>query len=277
MALIPKIFILLIVGITTFCIRCDSKEIDMSDAIFNDPGIIDTIYHSASEKKSEILYKELEAAFEQSSEKSIKQFFAKWNESSTPNTIAFIEQNETIKTVFEIYKDLYTIPNLSTIFGIYKDSLIDSQYIIIQNRIRFKKAGDNTQYPHNFNEPIYSDNGWIYINNFRPSLNISDTQILYLTDDYDHALSEFLNPSGFYDGYKRAAFIDPYVSISHIDGRPRFSAGAIIKIYSIILGTETETAKIEFNCGGGMMGGEAVIHKKAGKWTITKSEITRMK
>ena len=56
---------------------------------------------------AELLNDKFESVFKQVSTETLGQVFLEWNEKVRPNTTEFIEQNDTIKAVFEVYKEFY--------------------------------------------------------------------------------------------------------------------------------------------------------------------------
>jgi hypothetical protein len=111
------------------------------------------------------------------------------------------------------------------------------------------------------------------INDFRPQLNLTKNQVLYLLPKYEKALNCFLGTEANDDNWERYKFIRPQIPILighwgwywHIATHPEVS--------SIYLDTDKTTAKVKYRLGYG--GGEAILEKnKNNKWIITNIKET---
>jgi len=55
----------------------------------------------------EQILQHIELKFEEKDTHALNEFFDEWNTSITPNSIEFINQNDTIKAVYDILKEVY--------------------------------------------------------------------------------------------------------------------------------------------------------------------------
>jgi hypothetical protein len=215
------------------------------------------------------LYSKLENAFQSSSIADLEQFFAEWNKSVSPNTVEFIKQNDFIEAIYGVYKEFYE-PLDTTKLGGWWGKNSNCKYVAVQNKIYYGIVEDSLLESPYIDYPYILDS----INNFRPPINLTKEQILYLLPEYEQALNKFLgNPSiPRYDIDERYAFIRPFIPIliGHWGNYWHIATHPVIDL--VLLGTSKATAKVLFRVG--YIGGEAILKKEANEWTIVESRWT---
>ena len=216
---------------------------------------------------SEGLYEKLETAFQLSSTKQLDQFFIDWNTSVSSNIADSIEQDDITKTIYEIYRELYSPLDLTRI-GNWKwgnSSNSNSKYFMVQNRIYYavveKELLDSLHYKETYNS----------INDFRPPLNLPKNKILYLLPKYEEALNKFLGTEETEDNKKRHEFVRPCIPILYSHWGWYWRLATPPEISFILLSTDKTAAKVVFNIA--FNGGEATLEKNGNMWVVTKSEI----
>jgi len=224
-----------------------------------------------------------EFAFKQSSTDTLKQIFNDWNKTIKPNTTAFIEQNDTIKAVFEAFREFYKPLNLLKLGNWEWGNKLnaDSKYVVVQNNISYAiMPADSSK---NFE---WRTSGYESIDNFRPPVNLDSKKVLYLTEAYDTALNQFLGaestkmgepnimnpsrPAG--ESEKRYEMIRPFIPIlhGHWGGYWHLETHPLVSI--ILLNKDLTIAKFDFRVG--YQGGEATLIKSANGWKIKESKTT---
>jgi hypothetical protein len=231
-------------------------------------------YSCNKENTTEInseLYAKLENAFQLSSITDLEQFFTDWNKSVSPNTIEFIKQNDFIETIYEVYKEFYKPLDLMMLGDWDWNVNSNCKYVAVQNKIYYGIVEDSLLESPYINYPYTLDS----INDFRPPLNLTKEQILYLLTEYEQALNMFLgaNPSvPQSDIDKRYAFIRSYIPIFRGHWGNYWHITTNLEVALILLGTNKVTAKVLFRVG--YQGGQATLKKEANEWTIVESHAT---
>ena len=221
----------------------------------------------------ELLFTKLENAFQLSSTTDLEQFFTEWNKSVSPNTAEFIKRNDFIEAIYEVYQKIYEPLDLMKLGDWEWGNGLNSncKYVVVQNKIYYGIVEDSLLESPYINYPYTLDS----INDFRPSLNLTKEQILYLLPEYEQALNMFLGanpsvPQGDID--KRYTFIRPYIPILHGHWGNYWHIATHPAIAIVLLGTNKVTAKVLFRVG--YQGGEAILKKEANEWTIVESRAT---
>lgn len=228
------------------------------------------------------LNEKLEYSYEQE-QSSISQFFIDWNRSIKPNSDNFINQNDTIKAVFNVYKEFYKPLDLLKLgeweWGNKLNS--ESQYVAVQNKIFFSVMSNN-----NFDDFDWRKSKTDSIVNFRPPTSLDKNKVLYLTDEYAKSIGIFLgtestelgegnvmNPSRAEgESRKRYEILRPYIPILHGHWGGYWHLQTHPDISVIIFNKKMTKAKIEFRVG--YQGGEAMLDKNGNTWTIKESKAT---
>jgi hypothetical protein len=230
-----------------------------------------------------ILKDKLEVAFKQISTDTLGQVFLEWNKKVKPNTTEFIEQNDTIKAVFDVYKEFYKPLDLLKLGDWEWGNNLNSncKYVVVQNKIFYA-----VMLPDSVDDFSWSTSHKDSINNFRPPLNIDNKKILYLTTEYEKALNQFLGtestemgtpnimnpsrPDG--ESEKRFEMIRPFIPVLHGHWGGYWHLETHPDVAYILLDKTLTKAKINFRVG--YQGGETILEKQGNKWTIKKSEAT---
>jgi hypothetical protein len=232
---------------------------------------------------TKILSDKLEIAFKQISTDTLGQIFLEWNKNVKPNTTEFIEQNDTIKAVFDVYKEFYKPLDLLKL-GDWEwgnDLNSNCKYVVVQNKIFYAVMS-----PDSFDDFSWRTSHKDSINNFRPPLNIDSKKVLYLTTEYDKALNQFLGtestemgtpnimnpsrPEG--ESEKRYEIIRPFIPVLHGHWGGYWHLETHPDVGVILLDKTLTKAKIDFRVG--YQGGEATLEKQGNKWIIKKSKAT---
>jgi hypothetical protein len=224
---------------------------------------------------SEYLSKQLETAYKENDSVRLNAFFEEWQKSVKPNTDEFIHQNKVYTAIYDIYKVFYRPLNLMK-YGDYEfgNSLnLNSKYVAIQSRIYYKVINWI-----DFNDQFMIDLKLDSIDCFRPPVNVYNRQTLYLTDEYSHALYNFLGKETFSDYlpiskerwkdcHRRYRIIRPYLPVAW--GMGSATSPLIQWIYLNVIMTK---AQVKFNIGYSQAG-IADFEKENGIWVMKKSVI----
>lgn len=213
----------------------------------------------------------------------LSKFFNEWNESITSNTEDFINQNDSIKAVFNVYRTFYKPLNLLELGDWEWGNELNSnaRYVAVQNKIFYAVLPGN-----NLDKYDWKTSRTDSIDNFRPPILIGTDSVLYLTKEYELAISSFLgsemtelgegnimSPSRpIEESQQRFELIRPFVPILaghwggywHIESHPDASL--------IVFNQELTKARISFRVG--YQGGSAILEKQNGQWVITESKET---
>lgn len=136
-----------------------------------------------------ILSEKLELAYKLNSKDSLENFFSYWNQTIKSNDKSFIEQNDTIKAVFDAFKMFYKpleLLNLGTWICGYRFNT-EFKYVVVQNNIDYSVIMSN-----NFKDIEFKNISRETISNFRPPISLDSKNTLYLTSEYEIALYQFL-------------------------------------------------------------------------------------
>jgi hypothetical protein len=227
------------------------------------------------------LTEKLELSFKKLPADSLNSFFEEWNMSIRANTQEYINQNDTIKAVFEVYTEFYRPFDLLKLGDWEWGNNLNagSKYIAVQNKIFYSCTEDFEKF--NWND-IVKDS----IINFRPPLTIAPEKILYLTSEYEEAITVFLGteskplgdenimnpsrPAG--ESEKRFNLIRNYIPVLHGHWGGYWHLSTHPETGTIIFNKNFTKAKIFFRVG--YQGGEAILEKQDEKWKIKTSKAT---
>lgn len=244
-----------------------------------------------SDEKEELqpvneLYEKMERAFQLSSTNDLEQFFKDWNESVFPNTVEFIQQNDTVEAIYEVYKLFYEPLDLTKLGNweeLSKNLNSNCKYVAVQNKIIYGVVEDiiSSELPSYY----YSlHSAYDTINDFRPSINMAKEQVLYLLPEYEEALNIFMrtesigkesteyNWGNYEDILKRYEFIRPYIPILRGHWGLYWHLATHPQIHQIVFNKPLNKAIIYFRVG--YQGGEVILKKQANQWTIIESRVT---
>jgi len=229
------------------------------------------------------LSKKLDVACEQSSSDSLQAFFTDWNETVKSNSKDFIYQNDTIKAVFDVYKEFYKPLNLLKLGDWEWGNKLNSgcKFIVVQNKLYYAVIASG-----NFSDFDWSTYKKDSINNFRPPLNLDSNKILYLTTEYDKTLNLFLGsisiemgqrnimdpakPNG--ESEKRYLILRAFIPILHGHWGGYWHLETHPAASIILFNKGLTLAKVNFRVG--YQGGEAILTKEDNGWIIKESRAT---
>lgn len=254
-------------GLTPSSRKVSEQGIDTYKPIFTD---------------SIINYK-LEFAFKHNSQDTLRQLFADWNQMIKPNSKDFIEQNDTIKAVFDSYKVFYKPLDLLKL-GDWEwgnDLNSNCKYVAVQNKIFYAVVSSD-----NFDDFNWDTSHKDSIINFRPPLQIASNKVLYLTTEYEKSINYFLGtestemgtpdimnpsrPEG--ESKKRYEMIRPFIPILHGHWGGYWHLKTHPVVYIILFNSDLTIAKFDFRVG--YQGGEATLTKGSNAWIIKESKVT---
>ena len=229
------------------------------------------------------LLNELENAYAHQSKHSIENFFADWNKSVKQNSIEFINQNNSVKSIFEIYRTFYQPLDLLKL-GDWEwgNSLnMNSKYVVVQNKMYYYIMPND-----NFDNFLYWNENSDSIIDFRPPIDVKLDKVLYLMDEYHEAVNRFLgsessglgegnimNPSRpIEESQKRYNFLREFIPILHGHWGGYWHIETHPEVSVIILNKKLDRAIVHFRVG--YQGGEATLVKNNNKWTVQSSMAT---
>lgn len=205
------------------------------------------------------------------------QLFVEWNKTVKPNSDSFIRQNDTIYSVFAVYRAFYKPFDHPLGNNLNSNSI----YAVVQNTIFYSILNNDSLDNFDWDKSKVDS-----IADFRPPINVSKDKVLYLTKEYNASLNHFLRteshklsgsrpikpprPQG--ESVKRYQFLRLYIHIltghwwgwGHIETHP---------FVTVLIFNKTLTkAKIDFEVGD--QGGSVLLEKHGTAWTIKKSKVT---
>jgi len=132
-------------------------------------------------------------AYYKGNESVLDSFFVQWEQDSRSiDTNEFNNLNDTIKSIYRLFKDFY---QLDTLYDKY-------QYIILQNEVDYIILDEKiyNELKMNFGTIDYDVYPMKY-KDFRPAIRGREIGILYFNDIYFHRLNYFLNEENGYYPY----------------------------------------------------------------------------
>jgi hypothetical protein len=227
---------------------------------------------------------------------SLYRFLNEWHNSIPPVSVDFINQNDTMKNIYQIFTDLYQPFK----FGDYHvDNYFDNKnkYIIIQGYMDYAVVSkDNYKnllkvetkgYP---DDTIYDKIKTKTLLSFRPKLSIDSIKYLYLTKEYRQALCDFLGTDHHELGEgdimntafpkneteNRYKFVCPVLPIvyGHWGGYWHIETFPII--YKIVFDDSFQHAMIDFRSSVGQTVMQYKVSKVHGQWESDKYRMLRI-
>ncbi len=132
------------------------------------------------------LEKSLLEAFNQESAKDRDLFFSTWHESISPiSTQEYETLNDTIQALYDIFEDIFEP----------EDGYIDDKYIILPGEFTIRIMEDERFNSYVRKAEPSSDKEWVEIsvNDFRPHVVKTKSQLLYLNEKYLSALNYYFS------------------------------------------------------------------------------------
>ncbi|MGB8192787.1 MAG: hypothetical protein WCF67_12745 [Chitinophagaceae bacterium] len=232
----------------------------------------------------DVLLKKLESFHSKKKTDSLIKFFADWNRAISPTAKASIIQNDTIKSLYDIHYAFYKPRDLLKLGNWEWGNKLNesSKYVVVSTSINYVVLDTD-----NIGD---AEIDLKYINtifNFRPIVaDIDNTNVLYLTGEYQNALNRFLGnkyadlgtgnimdpamPKG--ESEKRYRFLRPYIPILHGHWGGYWHIETHPDISRIVFNKQLTKARIYFRVG--YQGGEATMIKMNGEWKLEKSKET---
>ncbi|SHE87681.1 hypothetical protein [Dysgonomonas macrotermitis] len=123
---------------------------------------------------------------------SVEAFYKEWNRTIEPNSAEYIGQNDGMKEVYQLYKDIYADDNLNRIYGIVgKEG--NPRYFVVQNFMIYTVLPSRSLEQDDIGKGMKDETVIIqYIENFRPPTGLPDSEVLYATEEYKYGVENVL-------------------------------------------------------------------------------------
>ena len=213
---------------------------------------------------------------------SVAKFFSVWHSSITPNTLDYINQNDTLSELYAVYKTIFKPFDLQALgnWEVKNDLYSSFSYIAIQNELLYAVV-DSIKNANSFIPKSYDT-----LKNFRPQLDFGKSKVLYLTKEYEVALQNFLGLDTFYekkypisnvvpksvDVSSKYELISRSMPVIHSSAAGFWLLETCPYIQSIGLNKTLDKAIVYFVVRH--EGGRAFLVKKNGQWVIKESKVT---
>jgi hypothetical protein len=246
---------------------------------------------------SKQLQERLEKYYKENSTDSLRSFLNEWNKILTPVTNEFIQQDDAIENIYQVMIDLYKPFK----FGDYQaDNYFKgkNEFIIIQKDIDYAVVSSKEYqsfikaalkgYPY---DTVYEYYKTKRLNIFRPKLSIDSVKYLYLTKEYEKALTDFLGTEHHELGEgdimntaypknetaNRYHFLCPILPIvyGHWGGYWHIETFPII--YKIVFDDFFKHAFVDFRSSVGQTVIQYELIKKDGKWKSDYNKIAKIR
>jgi len=243
-------------------------------------------------KKVEDIYKpvysaeeitnDLEFALNKRESVLIENIFAEWQRTVKPNSIEFINQNDTIAAIYEVFNSFYKPNDIQKLgdWEIFKDLNSNCKYVVIRNKIQYSILNVNR-----ITHVDWINSKRILFSNFRPPLNSVGSNVLYLTDEYEESISDFLGyetllaksekgkSSEYSDERQRKyALLKDYIPVVLEQKENFWHLATYPYVNRIFLNKSLTKAKIDFSVGSEF--GIAILKKEGENWIITENKIS---
>lgn len=263
-----------LLGITFFgTISCGSPPKESNFKVVED---IYKPVHTAQQ-----ITEDLEFAYKQMEPVLIENLFSEWKENIKPNTVEFINQNETIAAIYNVFDTFYKPNDLLKIgnWACVDDINLNCGYVVIQNQIGYSIVNSN-----NINEVDWNISKKNLISNFRPPITSQSKNILYLTDEYEESINSFLREKSIepedveiiqhfrnQGNNRKIELLKHYIPILHDYWGRTWQLETYPYVNRIIFNKSITKAKVEFYVG--FQNGEAILQKEGKNWIIKDSKI----
>ncbi len=243
--------------------------------------VVEDIYkpvHTADQ-----ILEDLEFAYKHMEPVLVENFFSEWQKNIKPNSVEFINQNETIAAIYSVFDTFYKPHELLKIgdWACINDINLDCRYIVIQNQIVYSTVNSN-----NVNEIDWNNSRKNLISNFRPQITSESKNVLYLTDEYEESINDFLGkesiesdqvetvqPSQNQGNERKIGLLKQYIPILHDYWGRTWQLETYPYVNRIIFNKSITKAKVEFYVG--FQNGQVLLEKKGNKWVIKESKINQ--
>ena len=232
--------------------------------------------------RTEQISEDLEFGYNNMEPELIENIFSEWQKTVKSNTAEYINQNETIAAIYNVFATFYKPKDLMKIgnWVCANDINLNCKYIVIQNQLLYSIVNSN-----NINEIELINSRKELINNFRPPVNIENKNILYLTDEYEESIIDFLEigsagieadgilkrPGTQGKTNVKMELLRSYIPIQYdyLGGNLHFETYPFVN--RIVLNKSLTKAKIDFCVG--FQSGETLLQKVGNSWIIEESKI----
>jgi hypothetical protein len=226
---------------------------------------------------------DLEFAYKHMEPVLIDNFFSEWQKNVKPNTVEFINQNETLVAVYNVFDTFYKPNDLMKIgnWACVDDINLNCEYIVIQNQIIYSIVNSK-----NINQVDLNISKKNLISNFRPQITSGCKSVLYLTDEYEESINDFLGkessvpekvaamqPSQNQGNERKIELLKQYIPILHDYWGRIWQLETYPYVNRIIFNKSITKAKIEYYVG--FQNGQVLLEKKGNKWVIKESKINQ--
>ena len=213
---------------------------------------------------------DLEFAYKQREPVLIENFFSEWQKNVKPNSIEFINQNETIAAIYSVFDTFYKPNDLMKIgnWACVDDINLNCEYIVIQNQIVYSIVNSS-----NINEVDLNISKKNLISNFRPQITSESKNVLYLTDEYEESINDFLGkessepleveamqPSQNQGNERKIKLLKQHIPILHDYWGRTWQLETYPYVNRIIFNKSITKARVEFYAG--FQNGQALLEKK---------------
>ena len=217
----------------------------------------------------------LNKSYEEDSEDLLNEFLIRWQNEVTPIEMANVE-NDTLKTLYDIYTEFYRPFDLSFFGSEWGDSLYYGiKYIILQTSISYIIVDSI------FSEPPYPDDYFDYmkIDNFYPNLLFDNAECVFFTMEYDSLLLNFLGDRESWDEpieyeierIKKQKFLNNLIKI--IRGHWGFGWHIMTHPLGQVIRVNKTFTKASVSCRIIYQWGRAYLEKKNGKWELVEADL----
>lgn len=137
----------------------------------------------------EQITEDLEFAYTHNEPDLIENIFSEWQNAVKPNTVEFINQNDTIAAIYNVFSAFLKSGNILKRGNLQECNELNQKfkYIVIQNVLFY-----SILYMNKIGELEWNNSRKSMISNFRPPLETVDNNVLYLTEEYDESINAFL-------------------------------------------------------------------------------------
>jgi hypothetical protein len=226
----------------------------------------------------EQITEDLEFAYKYNEPDLIENIFSEWQNTVKPNTVEFINQNDTIAAIYNVFSAFLKSGNIVKRSNLQECNELNQKckYIVIQNVLFY-----SILYMNKIGELERNNSRKSMIRNFRPPVETVDNNVLYLTEEYDESINAFLgweiihakDEIEIHSEYQDDWILKYELLKDYLPVRPNqrencchFETDPYVN--KIIFNKSISKAKIYFNIGSQV--GTAILEKKGKNWITIK-------
>jgi hypothetical protein len=214
----------------------------------------------------------LDKAYEQNSLKTLNSFFTLWSyilPSYTPQDVETF--SDTIKTAYKVFIEFYSPTNLFRLTeGRHENFETEFLYIVVQNKLQIAVVDTNPLYYYYKGVSTTE----IYLEDFRPPINIPKYPSVYLSEPADSIIFNFLfNPDLTYrtDHTSRVNFLRQAMQLTHHHWIKDYHKVTMPHAFTIILDNSLTKALVSFRVF--YQFGDAYLERIGKSWVLISSEL----